>query len=156
MSTFTSPIPTAGSGMYGVTHVVPAPQAAAPQTGAGRKQFLHRRPEAIGTVQIMIGIVVFIFGMVWIPYPGVGAFSGIFVWGAAFFITSGSLTVATGKSLNWCLINTALGFNVLAAITGGIGTIIYSLDAIFRPYFGYCGSYDYNNSYNCSLVLQVL
>ncbi|KAM9310508.1 membrane-spanning 4-domains subfamily A member 8-like [Pholidichthys leucotaenia] len=151
MSTFTSAIPTAGSGMHVVTYVVPAPQAAAPQTGPGRNQFSHRRPEAIGTVQIMIGIVVFIFGMVWIPCPGVGAFSGIFVWGAAFFITSGSLTVAAGKSSNRCLVNTALGFNVWAAVTGGIGTIIYRLDSTIDPFYPECGSHYFHN-YNGSRV----
>ncbi|KAM9309286.1 membrane-spanning 4-domains subfamily A member 15-like [Pholidichthys leucotaenia] len=129
-------------GGYVVTHVIPDPQAAAPQAAPERNQFSHRRPEALGTVQIMIGIVVFLFGMVWIPLPGVGAFSGIFVWGAAFFITSGSLTVAAGKSSNRCLVNTALGFNVVAAVTAGLGIIIYSLDAALSPYLRDCDSFD--------------
>ncbi|KAM9310452.1 membrane-spanning 4-domains subfamily A member 3-like isoform 1-T1 [Pholidichthys leucotaenia] len=133
-------------GRYIVTHVNPDPQAAAPQAAPERNQFSRRRPEALGTVQIMIGIVVFLLGMVWIPLPGVGAFSGIFVWGAAFFITSGSLTVAAGKSSNRCLVNTALGFNVVAAVTAGFGIIIYSLDAALSHNFRYCGSF---NSYKC-------
>ncbi|KAM9309094.1 membrane-spanning 4-domains subfamily A member 3-like [Pholidichthys leucotaenia] len=133
-------------GGYVVTHMIPDPQAATPQAAPERNQFFRRRPEVFGTVQIMIGIVVFLFGMVWIPLPSVGAFSGIFVWGAAFFITSGSLTVATGKSSNRCLVNTALGFSVVAAVTAGSGIIVYSLDAIFHPYFHFCCS---SNSYEC-------
>ncbi|KAM9309383.1 membrane-spanning 4-domains subfamily A member 3-like isoform 2-T2 [Pholidichthys leucotaenia] len=145
MSRSTSANVKVGGG-YVVTHVIPDPQAAAPQAAPERNQFSHRQPEALGTVQIMIGIVVFLFGMVWIPFPGVGALSGIFVWGAALFITSGSLTVAAGKSSNRCLVNTALGFNVLAAVTAGSGIIVYSLDAVFHPSFRFCDSY---NSYDC-------
>ncbi|KAM9309145.1 membrane-spanning 4-domains subfamily A member 3-like [Pholidichthys leucotaenia] len=145
MSGSTSATVKVGGG-YVVTHVNPDPQAAAPQAAPERNQFSHRRPEAFGTVQIMIGIEVFLFGMVWIPLPGVGALSGIFVWGAVLFITSGSLTVAAGKSSNRCLVNTALSFNVVAAVTAGSGIIVYSLDAALSPYFRYCDSF---NSYDC-------
>ncbi|KAM9310634.1 membrane-spanning 4-domains subfamily A member 8-like [Pholidichthys leucotaenia] len=159
MSASATATATAGSGVYVVTHVVPAPQAAAPQTAPERSQFVHRKPAALGTVQIMIGIVVFLFGMVWIPNPTLGAVSGIFVWGAAFFITAGSLTVAAGKSLNRCLVNTALGFSVWAAITAASGTIIYGVDAFIGPLYHYCDSsycyYDNSTSAGVGSVLAI-
>ncbi|KAM9309857.1 membrane-spanning 4-domains subfamily A member 15-like [Pholidichthys leucotaenia] len=140
MSASATATATTDSSMYVVTHVVPPPQAAAPQIAPERSQFVSKQLAALGTVQIMIGIVVFLFGMVWIPNPTLGAVLGVFVWGAAVFITAGSLTVAAGKSLNRCLVNTALGFNVWAAITAASGTIIYGLDASLRPLYDYCDS----------------
>nr|XP_020515639.1 membrane-spanning 4-domains subfamily A member 4A-like [Labrus bergylta] len=72
----------------------------------------------------------FCLGLPWLPpNHSLGVYSGFFVWGAAFYITAGSLTVAAGKSSNRCLVNTALGFNVVASVASGTAIILYTLDA---------------------------
>ncbi|GLD57684.1 membrane-spanning 4-domains subfamily A member 15-like isoform X1 [Lates japonicus] len=87
------------------THVHPAPQGATSQRPVGIQKFSRASPMALGTVQIMIGLMTLLFGIVLVAYPDtLGIYSGIFVWGAAIHILAGSLTVAAGKSLNRCLL----------------------------------------------------
>ncbi|XP_030606086.1 membrane-spanning 4-domains subfamily A member 4A-like [Archocentrus centrarchus] len=123
-------------GMFVVTQVIPA---AAPQNNPKKNKFSQGRPEALGTVQIIIGLMDFLFGLVMLP-DYITANTGVFVWGPLVFITAGSVTVAAGKRLNRCLVRTALGFNVVAAVASAVAIIIYSTDASYSGYH-YKGSY---------------
>ncbi|CAB1341482.1 unnamed protein product [Coregonus sp. 'balchen'] len=70
-------------------------------------------PKALGTVQIMIGLLMLLTGIVMATGPrvdNIGVFSGIFVWGS--IIVKGSL-----------------GMNVVATVTAVTGIILYSLDS---------------------------
>ncbi|XP_041639868.1 membrane-spanning 4-domains subfamily A member 4A-like [Cheilinus undulatus] len=117
-------------GMVVVTQVYPSHR---PQEGQqvclGSQRFIHGHPLAIGMVQILIGVFVFLSGIpMVIRAETIGVYSGFFVWGAGFYITSGSLTVAAGKSLSRRLVNTALGFNVVSSVASFTAIILYSFD----------------------------
>ncbi|TDH11161.1 hypothetical protein EPR50_G00057790 [Perca flavescens] len=72
-------IATAAGSVLVVTHVIPAPQGAATQNSAEKKK--HREQLlALGTVQIMIGLAIFLFELAMIPHTdSLGMYSGTFV-----------------------------------------------------------------------------
>ncbi|XP_035486083.2 membrane-spanning 4-domains subfamily A member 4A-like isoform X2 [Scophthalmus maximus] len=139
-------VSTTVDGVVVVTHVHPAPQGAGPRHGATLQRFSRSWPLVLGTVQIMIGLIILLFGIAMTVYAdSLGVFSGIFVWGAALYIIAGSLTVAAGKYLTRCLVNAALALCVIAAVVSATGTILYSLDAaglMFYCYYHGSGQYD--------------
>ncbi|GAA6216893.1 membrane-spanning 4-domains subfamily A member 15-like [Lates japonicus] len=143
-----SSLSTMVGGVVVVTHVHPAPRGAAHKRPVGIQKFIKAQPTALGTVQIMIGLMALMFGIVMVVQPDtMGVYSGIFAWGAVIYITAGSLTVAAGKSLNRCLVNGTLGVNILAAGVSFVATILYFLDAArirwvaCRDYSGTCFLY---------------
>uniref|UniRef100_A0A3Q3GQ89 Uncharacterized protein n=1 Tax=Labrus bergylta TaxID=56723 RepID=A0A3Q3GQ89_9LABR len=128
----TSSVSASAGGVLVVTQVYPPnSQHQGQQVCEGMQTFSRAHPLAVGTVQIIIGAMVFLFGVAMVATQPffLGAYSGFFVWGAAFYITAGSLTVAAGKSFNRCLVNTTLGFNVVASVASGTAIILYTLDA---------------------------
>ncbi|XP_041635763.1 membrane-spanning 4-domains subfamily A member 12-like [Cheilinus undulatus] len=139
-----SAVTTTSGGLVVVTQVYPSNQPQpqeVPQAGPGTQRFIQAYPLAVGTVQIMIGALVLLFGIVKaIQGISLGVVSGFFVWGAGFYITSGALTVAAGKSLRPCLVNTALGLNVVSSIAAFIAIVLYSFD--IAGVLGHCRGYD--------------
>ncbi|XP_046883599.1 membrane-spanning 4-domains subfamily A member 4A-like [Hypomesus transpacificus] len=150
-----SSVSTTTHGVVVITHVHPAGNGlgmgASPPTCTGRvgpvvssvmERFREGHSKALGTVQIMVGAMTFLFGIVMaVGELSLGVASGIFVWGSIIYIIAGSLTIAAEKSLNKCLMKASLGMNVVATVTAGIGTLLYSLDT--AGVFYYC--YDYIN-----------
>uniref|UniRef100_A0A4W6D2N3 Uncharacterized protein n=1 Tax=Lates calcarifer TaxID=8187 RepID=A0A4W6D2N3_LATCA len=134
-----SSVSTTVGGVVVVTHVHPASQGSVPQHPVGIQKFTKGRPMALGSVQIMVGLMTLLFGIVMaIDANTLGVYSGFFVWGALFYIIAGSLTVAAGKSLNRCRVIAALVFSVIAAVAGCAAVILYSLDAvIWMPCYHY-------------------
>ncbi|XP_040890266.1 membrane-spanning 4-domains subfamily A member 4D-like isoform X3 [Toxotes jaculatrix] len=139
-----------------VTHVHPAPQGTERQHNVGIQKFMKAWPLALGTVQIMIGLMVLLFGIVSaIRANTLGVYSGAFVWGALIYITAGSLTVAAGKSVNRCLVNGALALCVIAALASCTATILYLMDA--AGILNRCSYYDYGHgSYDCYLYKSLV
>ncbi|XP_026172598.1 membrane-spanning 4-domains subfamily A member 15-like isoform X2 [Mastacembelus armatus] len=126
-----SSVETAAGSITVVTHVIHGPQGAALQHPPDKKQLSQVRLVAFGTVQIMIGLIIFLFGTVLFHRaPTTQGHTGVFVWGALCFITAGSLTVTAGRSLNHCLVNGALGFSIATVVTSAAATTFYILDAI--------------------------
>ncbi|KAI4875376.1 hypothetical protein NFI96_015454 [Prochilodus magdalenae] len=156
------PVDNTRNGFIIVTQAVPA---GAEQYGIGTggggstqgplKKFLKGEPKALGTVQIMIGIVSFLFGIVKTVYlPFVGVFSGVTYWGSFFYITSGSLSVAAAKRANRCVVTSSLFMNVISAVAAGIAIVLLSTDMILQlddSYYPGCpnGEYPYESSYQC-------
>ncbi|KAM7005393.1 uncharacterized protein LKV04_002159 [Tautogolabrus adspersus] len=70
--------------------------------------FGRASPLALGVVQIMIGVMVLLFGipMATGAFPLLVVYSGTFVWGALLYIIAGSLTVAAGKFINRSMLPT--------------------------------------------------
>uniref|UniRef100_A0A4W6D368 Uncharacterized protein n=1 Tax=Lates calcarifer TaxID=8187 RepID=A0A4W6D368_LATCA len=98
-----SSVSTTTGGVVVVTHVHPTPQDGEPQRPVGIQKFVKGRPMILGTIQIIIGLMTLLFGIVMaINADTLGVFSGFFIWGALIYIAAGSLTVAAGKSLNRC------------------------------------------------------
>nr|XP_019609566.1 PREDICTED: membrane-spanning 4-domains subfamily A member 15 isoform X2 [Rhinolophus sinicus] len=95
--------------------------------------FLTGEPKALGTVQILIGLIHLGFGSVllMVRRGHVGMLfieSGVPFWGGACFIISGSLSVAAEKSHTSCLVRSSLGTNILSATAAFAGTAILLMD----------------------------
>ncbi|KAK3575387.1 hypothetical protein QTP86_025788 [Hemibagrus guttatus] len=139
------PLTNVGSGYTIVTQVIPA---SAVQNTAGQnshqihsplQKFLKGEPKALGTVQIMIGLLTILFGIVLAVYPGsISIFSGVVFWGSLFHIIAGSLAVAASNKLNPCLVKSAMVLNIFSTLSAAIGIIIFSLDVAFGRVHHYC------------------
>ncbi|TDH11162.1 hypothetical protein EPR50_G00057800 [Perca flavescens] len=129
MSASTS-IATAAGGVLVVTHVIPAPQGAVTQNSAEKKK--HREQLlALGTVQIMIGLAIFLFELAMFPHTyTLGIYSGAFIWAPLFDILSGSLMVCAGTSVNKCRVKGGVGLSVVAAVASAAAASIYVLDVL--------------------------
>ncbi|XP_063054657.1 membrane-spanning 4-domains subfamily A member 4A-like [Engraulis encrasicolus] len=165
MATTTS-VPYNSGGMVIVTHVYPqqgAQGSGLPQTGAAPApssrlhKFLKGEPSILGALQIMIGIVIFLFGIVGAFHPTLSIYSGIPFWGATIYITAGSLTVRAYKKLGRCMVKASLGMNIISSITAGLAIILHSLDFIVPTgpyYYCYYGDYDLNGCRSTRDALQ--
>ncbi|KAJ8354665.1 hypothetical protein SKAU_G00222320 [Synaphobranchus kaupii] len=152
------------SGFVVVTQVYPQQSGTAapafctiPQASSVLGKFLKGDTKALGTVQIMIGVLVILLGIVMaIDANSIGVFSGIVFWGALIYISSGALTVAANNKLNKCLVNGALGMNIFSIITAGIAIILFSLDFVFQMRY-YCSySEDSYEDYFCQRLKHTL
>ncbi|CAB1424937.1 unnamed protein product [Pleuronectes platessa] len=119
---------TTAEGVLVVTHVHPFPQDAPRGAGlphcVGIQKFSKIHPYVLGTIQIMVGLTVLLFGVTMgIPADTLTAFIGFWVWGALIYITAGSLTVAAGKHLTRRLVNTALGWDQMMGLSGIMGLV---------------------------------
>ncbi|KAL2084576.1 hypothetical protein ACEWY4_020094 [Coilia grayii] len=158
-------VPYNTGGMVVVTHVYPQQGAqsdspALPQTGAAPpassrlQKFLKGEPAILGTVQIMTGIVILLFGIVGAFHPSLSTYSGIPFWGAIIYITAGSLTLRAYKKLNRCLVRASLGMNVISTVTAALGIIVYSLQFI-TPVILFHRCPDDNDSYSCNRSREI-
>uniref|UniRef100_A0AAR2LTZ0 Uncharacterized protein n=1 Tax=Pygocentrus nattereri TaxID=42514 RepID=A0AAR2LTZ0_PYGNA len=108
------------------------------------KKPLKGEPKALGTVQIMIGIMTLFFGIVKTVYsPHVGVYSGVTYWGSCLYITSGALSVAAGNKANTCVVRSSLVMNIISAVAAGIAMVLLSFDIALQEIYGYYScSYD--------------
>nr|XP_046161853.1 membrane-spanning 4-domains subfamily A member 4A-like [Oncorhynchus gorbuscha] len=144
-----------GNGM-GVAGIASAPHCLGQTVSSVLGSFRAGHPKALGTIQITIGLIMLLTGIVMTAGPqvdNIGVLSGIFVWGSIIYVVAGSLTVAADNKLNKCLVKGSLGMNVVATVTALTGTILHSLDSagiLYRYYCDYPGYPSYNTpSYVC-------
>ncbi|XP_030638983.1 membrane-spanning 4-domains subfamily A member 4A-like [Chanos chanos] len=138
------------NGFVVVTHVYPQQQTATtPVTGVSSRvptllaKFLRGEPKALGTVQILIGVMMLLFGIVLaVNAASISTYSGVAFWGCLIYISSGSLGVAAENNLNKCLVKGSLVMNIFSTITAGISVILFSLDMVLQLYYYYCSGYD--------------
>nr|XP_055053951.1 membrane-spanning 4-domains subfamily A member 12-like [Misgurnus anguillicaudatus] len=97
-------------------------------------RFLEVQLKTLGTVQIMIGVVFFLFGFgLSTDEPAKYRIfyitnSDITHWGSLIYIAAGSLSVVAENKLHPYLVKASLGMNVCSAVTAGIAIIISSID----------------------------
>ncbi|XP_039507042.1 membrane-spanning 4-domains subfamily A member 4A-like isoform X1 [Pimephales promelas] len=95
------------------------------------KGFLKLQPKALGTVQVMIGVVVFFLGVLLTlndyNYPAILVYSGITYWGSCIFIIAGSLSVAAQDKRHPSVVKASLGMNVFSAVTAGLAIPLMSV-----------------------------
>nr|XP_055054024.1 membrane-spanning 4-domains subfamily A member 15-like [Misgurnus anguillicaudatus] len=102
------------------------------------KRFLKVQPKSLGIVQIMIGVVTFLVGIVLtttIHYFVIIVITGVTYWGSLIYIIAGSLSVAAENKLNPCLVKASIGMNVVSAATAGIAIILMSMRLAFTPFY---------------------
>ncbi|KAF5896761.1 membrane-spanning 4-domains subfamily A member 4A-like, partial [Clarias magur] len=104
------PLTNVRSGYTVLTEVVPSPTVPAAaeqnssQTHSPLQKFLKVQPKALGTVQIMIGLLTLSFGMVLaVAGQAITLFAKVFFWGSLLHITAGSLAVSGSNKLNKCV-----------------------------------------------------
>ncbi|XP_047669233.1 membrane-spanning 4-domains subfamily A member 12-like [Tachysurus fulvidraco] len=148
MASVPVPVTNVGSGYTIITQVLPSPAAEqnSTQTFGPLSKFLKGEPKALGTVQIMIGLLTELFGIVLVTYTlTIGIISGIVFWGPVFHIIAGSLAVSASNKFNSCVVKATLTLNIFSTLSAGITIIILILDLIFGS-IGYC---DYEYDYRC-------
>ncbi|XP_053354838.1 membrane-spanning 4-domains subfamily A member 4A-like [Clarias gariepinus] len=143
-----APIPftDVGRGYTIVTQVTPStPNSAAAEQNPLQK-FLKGEPKAMGVVQIMITLLMILFGIVMMfPPQTISVFSGVVFWGSLIHISAGSLAVSASNKLNVCVISATLVLNILSTIAAGIAIIMLSLDLMFHWMHYDCFDIEYND-----------
>ncbi|XP_067264306.1 membrane-spanning 4-domains subfamily A member 5-like [Chanodichthys erythropterus] len=96
-------------------------------------EFFTAQPKALGTVQIMIGVVVFLFGIMRSInniryYRDVSVISGITYWGSLVYIIAGSLSVSAQNKLHLCVVKASLVMNVISAMTAVTAIVLMSIE----------------------------
>ncbi|KAL1275061.1 hypothetical protein QQF64_027875 [Cirrhinus molitorella] len=115
------------------------------------KCFFKAQPMALGTVQIMIGVMAFFLGIVLTAnvsrFFTISVISGITYWGSFIYISTGSLSVAAQNNLHPCVVKASLGMNVISAVTAGISIILMAADIAINSLI-HQNCY-YNSYYGC-------
>ncbi|KAI4890046.1 hypothetical protein NFI96_027992, partial [Prochilodus magdalenae] len=154
------PVDNTRNGFTIVTEVVPGGRE---QYGLGTggvvssqgplKKLLKGEPKALGTVQIMIGIMTFLFTVIkMLSFPRDAGFICVIFLGSCLYITSGSFSVAAAKKANRCVVTSSLIINVISAVAAGSTIVLMSFELNFKLRYSYsCPSeeYHFGSSYPC-------
>ncbi|KAK2892438.1 hypothetical protein Q8A67_012426 [Cirrhinus molitorella] len=125
------------------THVIQFQPATQTTPLYGLQAFLKCQPKVLGTVQVMIGVMTLLLGIVSAFY-GQSAFvnTGTPYWGSVIYIITGTLCIAAENNINsptkLCLMNASLGMNIFSTIAAGIAMIFLLIDLFPRRY--HCNS----------------
>ncbi|XP_005408134.1 PREDICTED: membrane-spanning 4-domains subfamily A member 4A-like [Chinchilla lanigera] len=126
-----------------------------------RKKFLRGKPKVLGSVQIVIALMNFSFGMImsalvpsFSPHPIV--FNMVYsLWGPMAFIISGSMSIAAGTRTARGLVNSSLGLNITSSVLAAAGIVISAVSITFLSFEYRLCNRDQTED-NCSLVMPIL
>ncbi|XP_076135569.1 membrane-spanning 4-domains subfamily A member 4A-like [Alosa pseudoharengus] len=141
-----------------------APQAVQPRNGAITQfinvlePFVRRDQRTLGTVQVLIGVIVFLFGIVTtIDAITVSAKSGIMFWGSVIHVIAGYLTVVNAKdNSSQSLDKVLLTMNIFSCLTAAVAIVLYCLDFKIHDYCYYNCYYNMETIHGISGVMLVL
>ncbi|XP_063290010.1 membrane-spanning 4-domains subfamily A member 4A-like [Pelobates fuscus] len=130
------------------------PVSVAPANIQQSYQILNKgQPKALGATQLVLAFLQIGMGTVLFfttPYDlPISSYIGINFWGAAFYIISGSLSVAVENKPSRSLIQGFLAMNIISSLASFISVCLFIADACI---FYYCNGYYYEcyNSYTLS------
>ncbi|KAG8591441.1 hypothetical protein GDO81_000185 [Engystomops pustulosus] len=102
---------------------------------------LKGQPKALGAIQISLAFVQMFVGTVLVytlnAYTSVTVYSFIFYWGAAFYLISGSVTVAAANKGTRGLVKGTLGTNLFSALIALCEVALVIIDLAHTYYFNY-------------------
>ncbi|XP_066520182.1 uncharacterized protein [Hoplias malabaricus] len=154
MATSFVPVSNTKNGFTIVTQVVPGPPG---KTGSNIstpgpvQRLLKGEPKALGTVQIMIGITTFLFGItLTVNMFTVSDYSFVTFCGPVIYIISGALSVAVGNKAHPCVVKASLTMNVISSVIAGAVIIFLS----FGIYASQWYFWDSPSSLICHLVRE--
>ncbi|XP_007497621.2 membrane-spanning 4-domains subfamily A member 4A-like [Monodelphis domestica] len=126
------------------------------------QNFLKGEPKVLGTVQIMIALMNFALGMIIIlvqprRYLHERFFlsTGYIFWGTAFFLVSGSLSIAAENKTTNTLVQSSLAMNTVSAVAAGLGIIFLSINLAMTDSF-YFSCYREISHETCVCALTLL
>ncbi|XP_044538157.1 membrane-spanning 4-domains subfamily A member 4A-like [Gracilinanus agilis] len=110
-----------------------------------QQKFLKGDSKALGTVQIMIALLNLSLGMLFIliseDTDGSWHFLwyiGYIFWGTAFFIISGSLSIAVERRTTNVMVQSSLAMNIVSSVMSGLGIIFLSISLMVHIFFHRC------------------
>ncbi|XP_066521142.1 membrane-spanning 4-domains subfamily A member 4D-like isoform X2 [Hoplias malabaricus] len=139
MSAPALPLNNTGPGYTIVTHVFPPETTTQPgqnnPSNSPLQWFLKGEPKALGTFQIVTGLIILLLGIVLSIHSSFSltVISGMFVWASLLYVTAGALSVSASNNFKKGLVTGSLVMNVLSTVAAGIAIVLLSLDlALFR------------------------
>ncbi|XP_066522643.1 membrane-spanning 4-domains subfamily A member 5-like [Hoplias malabaricus] len=130
------PFTNIGSGHAMVTHVICPQTTTQPglnmSSNSPLQRFLKGEPKALGTFQIVTGLITFLSGIVLLTqdHPPLTVLTGLFIWASLMYIATGALAVSASNRLNKSKVNGSLVMNVLSAIAAGVAIILLCFDTL--------------------------
>ncbi|KAG9277439.1 membrane-spanning 4-domains subfamily A member 12-like [Astyanax mexicanus] len=114
------------------------------------RSFLKRETKVLGTVQIMMGIMSFLFSIVLLYETYMLLFTRSLhgFWGSAIYIFAGILSVVAENKYHPQLVKALLIVNAVSAVTAGTAVVLHSLDIMYQSTNMPC----YDN--NCNLYMR--
>ncbi|XP_051821177.1 membrane-spanning 4-domains subfamily A member 4A-like [Antechinus flavipes] len=126
--------------------------------------FLKGEPKVLGTVQIMIALVNFTLGMVFILTPqdiyhyrrNFLLHTGYLFWGPIFFLISGVLSIVAENKTTNALVQTSLAMNALSSVAAVLGIIFLPFNLTYmRISYYFCPSSVVSKSCFGGIMLSV-
>ncbi|KAG9277435.1 membrane-spanning 4-domains subfamily A member 4D-like [Astyanax mexicanus] len=150
-----SAVPNTAPEYTGDTGVILNRETAAPEQFV---KFLKVHPKAMGTVQIMIGIIHLLFAIVLSVSASRAIDSGVVFWGPVIYFLSGSYTIIAENRLNSRLMEISLKLNGISAVTGGVAfaMLMHVTVLIGRGEYGYDKSLFTSQTAGITGVLAIL
>ncbi|XP_047015030.1 membrane-spanning 4-domains subfamily A member 4D isoform X4 [Ictalurus punctatus] len=135
MASASIPLYNLGSGYTIVTQVLPSTVDQNSSQAVGPLQkFLKGEPKALGTVQIMNGIMILLLGIWLLSDTSNTVYFFVIFCGSFFHIMAGSLTVSACNKLHPTVVKWAMAVNILSAISAAIIVIILILYLRFNRF----------------------
>ncbi|MCJ8729991.1 hypothetical protein PDJAM_G00114090 [Pangasius djambal] len=86
--------------------------------------------KSLGTIQTMIGAVIFMFGIVTQNFTTVSVNSAVMYWGSLCFLISGALAIASVDHHRPCLVKSSLVMNLISTVAAIIALVVLFVDVV--------------------------